>query len=304
MQRNVPGVVSLAALTAVVVWGASFVATRLALTTLSPFALVAVRFAVGGAMVAAFARLNRQRVFPPREGLALTALLGLILGAHLAIQAVGLEHTSAVNTAWIVGFIPVTIALGGRAFLGQRLARLGWLGVAVATGGVLLVTGAPVAGFAEARFGDLLQLLSCLTWTAYTLLAVRPVLRFGSLTMTAGPMLVAAAMTTGAAVVHGRPVAGPLTASTLTAVAFLAVACSGLAYVLWFRALAEHGPARTGTYIYLEPFVNLGLATALLGEPLTLQTLAGGLGVLAGVSMVQLSGRRRPRYDCASGGTP
>lgn len=296
--------VSFAALTAVVAWGASFVATRLALTTLTPLALVAVRFLVGGAIVAALARVARQRVFPPRHGLGRTALLGLILGAHLAIQALGLEYTSAVNTAWIVGFIPVTIALGGRLLLGQRLAPLGWLGVAVATGGVLLVTGAPVAGFADARLGDLLQLASCLTWTAYTLLAVQPVLRFGSLTMTSGPMLVAAAVTTGAAVLHGRPVAGPPSVAAVVAVAFLAVVCSGLAYLLWFRALADRGPARTGAYIYLEPFVTLGLAAALLGEPVTLQALGGGFAVLAGVSMVQLQGRRRPRYDASPGGTP
>jgi drug/metabolite transporter (DMT)-like permease len=295
VQREGSRVVSLAALTAVLGWGASFVATRVALTALSPFALVAVRFAVGGAVVAAFARAAGQALIPPREGRARAALLGLILSAHLAIQAVGLQHTSAVNTAWIVGFIPVTIALGSRAFLGQRLGALAWLGVAVATGGVLLVTGSPVAGFADARLGDLLQLLSCLTWTAYTLLAVAPVLRFGSLTMTSAPMLVAAVVTAVAAVVQGHPVVGPLTPSALVAVAFLAVACSGLAYLLWFRALAEHGPARTGTYIYLEPFVNLGLAAGLLGEPVTLRSLLGGCAVLSGVLMVQLAGRRRKR---------
>ncbi len=279
-----------AALAAVVLWGASFVATRVALTALDPLALVAVRFGVGGLLLAGLARLAGQRVLPPREGRPTTLLIGLVLAAHLVIQAVGLERTSAVNTAWIVGFIPVTIALGARLVLGQKLEALAWLGVAVATGGVLLVTGTPAAGFADARLGDLLVLVSCLTWTAYTLLAVRPVARFGSLTMTAAPMLVAAAASSAGALVSGRALAGPLTAPAVAAVAYLAVMCSGVAYWLWFRALAEHGAARTGVYIYLEPFVNLGLATTLLGEPVTAGALAGGCAVLAGVYLVQ----RRP----------
>lgn len=63
---------------------------------------------------------------------------------------------------------------------------------------------------------------------------------------------------------------------------------------------ADHGPARTGTHVYPDP----GLAAGLLGEPVTLQSLAGGSAVLAGVLVVRLSGRSRSRYDSAPGGSP
>ena len=107
--------------------------------------------------------------------------LGLVLAAHLLIQAYGLKHTSAIHTGWIVGFMPVTIALGAYLLRRQRLNALGWLGVAVGTGGVLLVTLKSTPDFAQARFGDLLQLASCLTWTVYTLAAGGPVARNGAL---------------------------------------------------------------------------------------------------------------------------
>jgi len=276
--------VSFAALAAVVAWGASFVATRMA--------LVAVRFTVGGAALAIYGRLKGKPVLPPGGGRRAMTVLGMVLAAHLLIQAIGLRFTSAISSSWIVGFIPVTIALGGWLFLGQRLRPLAWLGVALGTGGLALVTGLPPEGFASARLGDLLQVVSCLTWTAYTLLAVRPVARHGSLVATAAPMLVAAAVTAVATAIEGRPVVGPPTLAALAAVAFLAVVCSAVSYLLWFSALEELGPARTSVYIYLEPFVTLALAASVLDEPVTWAALAGGCAVLAGVFLVQRGGPR------------
>jgi drug/metabolite transporter (DMT)-like permease len=280
------------ALLVVSAWGASFVATRMALAVLTPFALVAIRLAIGGGLLVALGRLQGRPVLPPREGRAAALLLGLVVAVHLLIQAVGLRYTSAVSTGWIVGFIPVTIALGARLFLGQRLGAVGWLGVAVATTGVLLVTARPPAELAQAHLGDLLQLVSCVTWTAYTLLAVRPVARHGSLVMTATPMLVAAGVVGLGAAADRRLLVAPPTLPAVVAVAFLAVVCSGVAYLLWLSALDEIGPARTGVYLYLEPFVTLATAAALLGERVTPLAVAGGCAVLLGVVLVQAARAR------------
>jgi len=186
--------ISGAALFAVVAWGASFVATRFALEAFTPFALVALRLTLGVVLLLAVARWQGHRAVPGRGVAGVTVLLGLIVAAHLLIQAIGLGHTTAMNTAWIISFIPVVIAIGARLFLGQRLPALAWAGVAIASLGVLLVTAQEPPDFAHARLGDLLQLGSCFTWAAYTLLAVRPLQRWGSLAMTAGPMAVAAAV--------------------------------------------------------------------------------------------------------------
>jgi drug/metabolite transporter (DMT)-like permease len=54
------------------------------------------------------------------------------------------------------------------------------------------------------------------------------------------------------------------------------------------------GAAATGAYLYLEPFFTLAAAWSLLGEPLTLNALAGGVLVLLGVALVDRSGFRPP----------
>ncbi len=281
--------ISGAALFAVVAWGASFVATRIALEVFTPFAIVALRLTLGVVLLLAVARWQRQRAVPGREAAGITVLLGLIVAAHLLIQAIGLGHTTAMNSAWIISFIPVVIALGARIFLGQRLPALAWAGVAVATLGVLLVTAQEPPDFAQARLGDLLQLGSCFTWAAYTLVAVRPLQRWGSLAMTAGPMAVAAAVLWLAAAVDGRLLVAPPDAASVLAITFLGVLCSGAAFLLWFRAVSAVGPARSGVYLYVEPFVTLALAWVMLGEPVLVNAVAGGLAVLVGVALVHRS---------------
>lgn len=280
-----------AALFVVAAWGVSFVATRIALEAFTPFALVALRLTLGGAVLVGVARRGRLRALPGREGAGVTLLLGLIVAAHLLIQAIGLGHTTAMNTAWIIGFIPVVIALGARIFLGQRLPPIAWIGIVVATIGVLLVTAQDPPDFAQARLGDLLQVGSCFTWAAYTLVAVRPLVRWGTLPMTAGPLAVAAAALWLATAVDGRLLVGVPDPASLGSVLFLGVVCSGVAYLLWMRAVAEIGPARTGVYLYVEPFVTLVAAWAVLGEPVLANAVAGGITVLLGVWLVQRAGR-------------
>lgn len=285
--------ISGAALFAVIAWGASFVATRIALEAFTPFALVALRLTLGVVLLLAVARWQRQRAVPGRGAAGVTVLLGLIVAAHLLIQAIGLGHTTAMNSAWIISFIPVVIALGARIFLGQRLPALAWAGVAIASLGVLLVTAQEPPDFANARLGDLLQLGSCFTWAAYTLVAVRPLQRWGSLPMTAAPMAVAAAVLWLAAAADGRLLVAPPHLASMLSIVFLGVLCSGAAFLLWLRAVAAVGPARSGVYLYVEPFVTLALASAMLGEPVLANAVAGGIAVLAGVALVHRAGEQR-----------
>jgi drug/metabolite transporter (DMT)-like permease len=253
-----------------------------------------VRTGLAAIVLAAVCRVRgvelwRRGVAPWRE----SALLGVILAAHLAIQAVGLNRTTAINAAWIIGFIPVATAVGARVFLRQRLSGLGWLGVTLGAAGVGLVVARTPPDFEQARLGDLLQLVSCFTWAAYTLLSSRPTERHGSLVMTTAPMIAAAAAIVPAAAVEGHPLLAAVEPRHLAAIGFLALVSSALCYLLWFAALERIGPARTSTYIYLEPFVTLALGSWLLGEPVTVFALAGGAIVLVGVWLVNRS-RRAP----------
>ncbi len=68
-----------------------------------------------------------------------------------------------------------------------------------------------------------------------------------------------------------------------TAIVFLGVLCSGLAYVYWYDALRVLPTAKVGSLLYLEPLVTMGVAAALLGEPIRISSVVGGVVILAGI---------------------
>ena len=286
------------ALFAVVAWGASFSATRIALSCFLPTGLVAARLTLGAAVLVLLCVWRQTSILPQPGDRAKTVFLGAVLGVHLYIQAFALQHTSAINAAWILAFIPVTIALGAQFFLKQRLRRIGWLGVTMATSGVALVAWTGQEGFVTGRFGDLIQLSSCLTWTVYTLVAAGPLARNGALRMTTTALLVAMVClwvpTLGTGVLRAA-----VSLDAVVAILFLGVVCNGIAYYLWLRAVDEHGPIRSGSYIYLEPFVSIVVASITLGESITGVAFAGGVAVLFGVHFVAKGSRKSPPADRA-----
>ena len=149
LRHNIGGVLSAQGLFAVVVWGASFMATRVALDAMHPLGLVAVRLWTGAVLLLLIVRARGGRLLPQRGDLAVCVFLGAVLSTHLLVQAFGLRYTSAINAGWIVGFMPVTIALGAYLLRKQRLDVLGWSGVTVGTAGVLIVTIVAPPDFAQ-----------------------------------------------------------------------------------------------------------------------------------------------------------
>ncbi len=272
-------------LVAIFLWGSSFVLTRIALRSMDPVALVALRLALGTGLLVLLLQIRGGPFLPSRRDMGACILLGLVLGVHLLIQAFGLQYTSAIHTGWIIGFIPVTIALGAHLLGKQRIGGRGWLGIAVGAAGIGVVTLASSPGFEQARFGDVLQILSCLTWTVYTLVGVTPIARSGALRVTVFASGVASVVVLTALPWTGLSV-HQMTVEAWLAVVALGLLCSGLAYYLWFQAISEHGPARTGSLLYLEPLVTLAAAVAILGERVTVHVIVGGVGVLAGVWLV------------------
>jgi drug/metabolite transporter (DMT)-like permease len=287
----------LPALFAVTIWGGSFVATKLALgpqgaRVFTPFGLVALRFLMGGLVLLGALAARRGPLLPERSDRARVALLGVILGTHIGLQTYGLGFTLATHAAWIVCFTSVTIALGAQFFLRQELRAVGWLGVAVAITGVFGVTrtgSSAGASAADIGFGDLVQLVGCFTWAAFTLLGARAVASSGALRVTTWSMLVAGVAMLALAGFTGfgaRP-----GGAELAALVYLGLLSSAAANLAWYHAQARYGSQRTAATLYVEPFVTAVVAS-FHDEPLVLATLVGGLVVLLGVWLVQRGAAR------------
>ena len=296
----------LGALLAVVFWGVSFVATKAVVRELSPTALVFTRAGLGTLLLLAILALRRRPALPPREALLPLAAMGFVgVAFHQLLQAHALTLTSAVNTGWLIGLIPLWSAVLSALLLRERFGAGKVAGLLLGfAGAVLVVTrgdlGPGVLGLPSTR-GDLLILASTVNWALYTVLGHGTIRRLGPTRATAGAMALGWLMLLPLfAARAGWSEWARLSPATWLAVLFLGLACSGLGYLFWYGALERVEASRVAALLYLEPLVTLAAAAALLGEPVRATTVAGGLMVILGVVLVQAAGSR-PRPEPEAG---
>jgi drug/metabolite transporter (DMT)-like permease len=176
--------------------------------------------------------------------------------------------------------------------LGERVAPLQWLGVAVSFAGVTVIAcrGEPAA-FAALSFnvGDLFALGSMAMWAAYTVTLQRRRDRLE----TAQFLLVIAliglvTLLPWVAWELASDARARLTPPGLAALLYSAVGSFLLAYLGWGYAVKRLGAGRTGAWMHLMPAIGVGLAAAFLGEYPSWFHFAGIALILAGVGLSQL----------------
>jgi drug/metabolite transporter (DMT)-like permease len=292
----------LEALFAVVVWGASFIATKVALKDVSPVTIVWLRFAIGVVLLGVAVIWRRQFALPARQEWGYFALLGFLgITFHQWLQSNGLITAQASTTAWIVSTTPVFMALLGWLLLRERL---GWLkigGIALAAFGVLLVvTNGKLGTVLQGKFGtvgDFLILISAPNWAVFSVLSRRglkthPATRMMFFVMSLGWLFTTLLFFSG----PGFSEISRLSLNGWLAILFLGLFCSGLAYIAWYDALQALSAAQTGVFLYLEPLVAVLVAALILTEPITWASLLGGAVILLGVWLVNRAPEKKVRH--------
>ena len=288
----------LEALFAVVIWGGTFIATKIALQEASPATIVWVRFAIGVVILGAAVLLRKQFAFPARSDLAFLALLGFIgVTFHQWLQATGLQTAQATTTAWIVASTPVFIAILGWQVLKEKFGWVRILGIVLAAAGVLLVVSkGNLSGLfsgKEGTVGDILIFISAINWAVYTVLSRRELSRHPAARMMFYVMLFGWLFTTlwifGLG--PGTSELGMLSARAWAAILVLGIFGSGLAYIAYYDALQALPASQLGAFLNIEPLVTTLMAAAMIGEAITAITLFGGAIILLGVYLVN---RRQP----------
>ena len=282
----------LEALFAVVVWGASFIATKIAVGEVSPITVVWIRFAMGIPILFLAVAMRKQFAFPKgREWLYFTLLGFLGITFHQWLQSTGLKTAQATTTAWIVATSPAFIAILAWLFLKERLNFLQTFGIILAMCGVLVVVSkGHFASLAIGQFGtigDVLILISALNWAVFSTLSRRglqthPSTRLTFWIMTIGWIIVSIPFFAGGNISE----LPQLDSRGWWALIFLGIFTTGFAYIAWFDALAQLPAAQTGAFLFIEPPASMIVAAIVLNEHVTLTAVIGGAVILLGIYLV------------------
>lgn len=275
-------------------WGVNFAVVKFALAEIPPLVFNGLRFVVAASTMLILARATGHHFRFQRRHLLYLIGLGLLGNtAYQLLFIFGIANTSADNSSLILATAPAWVALFGTVTGLERVAGRGWLGVALALGGIsLIIFGsdrqAALHFGGATRRGDLLILLCTLCWSAYTL-AMRPMTRHYSSTA------ITSFSTTAGTVpllLLPLPLMLKLNWSEISLTAWTALVLSGmfgiaLAYFFWNYGVAQLGSTRTSLYSNLTPPVALFIAWLWLGETLTGWQWGGALLAIIGVALAR-----------------
>lgn len=273
------------ALFTVIVWGTTFVSTKVLLTCgLSPVGIFLYRFALAYVCLLAVAR---GRLLADRWIDELLLCLAGICGGSLYFisENTALETTQASNVSLLVSTSPLFTLLLARLFYRERLPRRIFWGSCLALAGVGMVVFAGEGVRAGRLSGDLLALLAAVVWACYCMLLKRLDTRYSTLFITRKVFFYGIASLALYACFFPIPTDFGLLRQPVVYLnlLFLGVLASMGCYLMWNAAVRVLGAPRTANYVYIIPLVTLLFSAIFLGEQLTPLSLAGTVCIIGGV---------------------
>ena len=276
------------------VWGASFLFIRIAVDPLGVVAVADGRLLIAAGTLAVIL-IPAGKLARPRAPWRKYFILGAVnAAAPFTLIALAETRLDASLAAIINAATPLFSALVGVAVGDERISVRRGIGLVLGMAGVGLVVGLAHQtinlGFLLAALCSVLAALCYAIGTTYAkhALAGEP-----PNTMAFGQQIAAGTLMLPALFLSPPPHPGD--GGALAALAALAVASTALAYLFYFRLVAEVGPTNTLAVTFLVPVFGVLWAALFLGEHLTAGTLAGGALILVSVSLVTGAGWPAPR---------
>jgi drug/metabolite transporter (DMT)-like permease len=274
----------LAVIGAVLIWSTSFVATKIALRTVPPFTLGALRFLVAGIVLAVFLALQRGLVWPRRQDwghLVLSGVLGITI--YFALENLGVKLATAADAALIVAAYPAITMVLESLLYRVAVSRIRFFGVGLALLGVYLVVGESSSLGGPYRFGgDLILVATGVVWSFYNFVTRKVANEYPALLVTFYQTIAGAIAFLPLALLERAQWQAPAGASWL-ALLYLAIFCSLMGFLLYAYGLKRLTSSAAVTLMNLVPVFGVLCSVFLLGETLSLLQCGGGLIVIAGI---------------------
>lgn len=287
----------IAALLMTVLFGASFVGSKVALADFTPFELIFLRFFIASLLfLIASPWLKAESI---RHGDRLKLLILCIMEPviYFYLEAMGLKRTQASTAAVLICTIPLYVLVLEVVWMKLKFRMSEALLILLSIAGIVLLVSTPGAENlgGEKMAGNIFILCGSFAAAVYTIMASRLLERYSAVTITRVQSFYAVLFYLPFfgfdLVTKGLPYASM---RSWIAVLYLGVGCSFFAYLFLNISLTHLRPSTVSTFANLVPVVAAGLAVLILKEHLS-WTQAGGAAVV--ILAVFLIARRKPKIE-------
>mgnify|MGYP000364289475 CR=1 FL=1 len=276
-------------------WGGTFIAGRIVAQSLPLMTAAFSRFFVASILLVIVAvkmegklpRLNREQIL-------LTAILGFTGIFLYNICFFGaLARVPAGRTSLFVSLTPIVTAVLAGLIFSERLGVRRWVGIAVALiGAIVVITrGDLIGGITDITqslgLGELMMLGAVLSWATYTLISRKVLETLSPIAATTYGTLWGFIFLSIAAVGEFKDIDLTLLDwSVWVSVFYLGAFGTVLAFIWFYQGIQTVGPSRTAIFTNLVPAFGVLFSAVLLGEPILISMVVGGLIAVLGVSLV------------------
>ncbi len=275
-------------------WGSNYLVGTIAIQYTPAFTLTYYRWLLACVPLVVLAQvLERPDWRAVWRNLPLLAALAICgISVYSSLMYLSLVYTTPMNAALINAVNPSLIVLAASFFLRERLTPIGIVGIALGLVGVAVVlTHGNLMAILHHRYnvGDLMMLGCVCFWTVYTLIArrlhgVRPI------TSTAVQSVLAVISLTPIALYFDNYTLS-LEPTAITCIVYVVLGPTIASYLLWNIALTRIPASQGAVFMNLIPIYAAILST-MLGKPVTMAQICGGLLVIAGVLLSSQSSHR------------
>lgn len=277
-----------AALITILIWGTTFISTKVLLTALSPIEILFLRFVIG--YLALWLSAPRCLVLTDHKQEGWFAAAGLCgVALYYGFENLALSMTQASNVGVIISIAPFFTVLFSAVFLKQKRPGLRFfLGFLTAMAGILLISFNQQAVEIH-PLGDGLAVIAAMIWAIYCLIS-RKISELGYNVL----------LTTRRTFFYGLVLMLPLVMTQFSAnfqilsepsvllnLVFLGLGASALCFVTWNYAVGILGSVKTSVTIYMVPMITAAASAWVLHEPLTPRVILGLCLTLGGLLLSQ-----------------
>ena len=275
-----------------VIWGVPYLFIKIAVEEMSPSLVAWSRLALAAAVLLPIAwKLGALRGLGKRWQV-LTVFAAVEMAIPWPLIGFGEVHISSSFAAILIAAVPLFVALIAVRFdHSERPTRARLAGMLIGLAGVAALVGIDVGTHRDELLGSLAVLVAAFCYAVGPMIVKRRLSDVDPLGPVAASLAIATVLVMPFALAD-LPESTP-SADAIVSIAVLGLVCSALAFLLFFRLIADVGPARASIITYVNPVVALALGVAILDESLTTGAVVGLLLILAG-SWLATDGRLPP----------
>lgn len=280
-----------AGLTFAFMWSSAFTSARIIVAAAPPLTALSLRFLISGLLGVVIAWMLGQRWrLTPGQWRA-TIIFGICQNAlYLGLNFVAMQTIEASLAAIIASTMPLLVALAGWAIYGERVGALGIVGLLAGVIGVVIIMGARLQGGID-MYGLGLCVMGVIALTFATLM-VHGATSGGNFLMVVGLQMLVGSAVLGAVALATETVDISWSWTLVAAFAYTTLIPGLAATLVWFWLVNRIGAIKAATFHFLNPFLGVAIAAAILGEHLGPREIMGVLVIAAGILAVQLSKQR------------